>query len=224
MGARAGGFTLVEVIVGSIILALIAAGTAASLSGMVRASDASAGAAEAHRRADVAAQMIAADAVNLARRSDLLFTRLRIQDGGDRDDLLMLVRSRRPLRDVEFAAEGGEHEAQYRIQASADGAGSALWRRRDAALDDTIDGGGIAVEVAPGVIGLNVEAGDGQAWYPEWDSDQFGLPHLIRVTVTAQSGDGRRASHARRVVAFDRVPIPPETDEENSAAETGGGS
>lgn len=219
-----GGFTLVEVIVGSVILALVAAATAASLSGLVRSSDSSAASAAAHQRADQAAAMIAADAVNLARRGDLRFSRLRILDGGQQDDLLLLVRSRRPLRDVEFAAEGGEYEVQYRLDAAASGDGAALWRRRDIAFDDVQDGGGIAAEVAPGVISFNVEAGDGVDWYSEWDTDLYGLPHLLRVTVAAASDDGRRTSIARRVVAFDRVPIPPETDDENSAAENAEGA
>jgi prepilin-type N-terminal cleavage/methylation domain-containing protein len=224
--ARAGrlAFTLVEVIVGSVILALVAAATAASLAGLVRSSDASAAAAEAHQRADRATAMIAADAVSLARRSDLRFARLRILDGGEQDDLLMLVRSRRPLRDVDFAAEGGEYEVQYRMGAAAAGSGPALWRRRDVAFDDVPDGGGIAAEVAAGVIGFNVEAGDGANWYSAWDTDLYGLPHLLRVTVTAASDDGRRTSVARRVVAFDRVPIPLETDEESSAAENAEGA
>jgi hypothetical protein len=221
---HAAAFTLVEVVVGAIILALVAAATAASLSGLVRASASSASAAQAHQRADRAAAVIAADAVNLARRSDLRFARLRILDGGQQDDLLMLVRSRRPLREVEFAAEGGEYEVQYRLQGTADGSGAALWRRRDIAFDDVPDGGGIAAEVAGGVIALNVEAGDGTDWYSEWDSDLYGLPHLLRATVVATSDDGRRTSSARRVVAFDRTPVPPETDSENSAAESAGGA
>lgn len=222
----AGAFTLVEVVVGSIILALVAAATAASLSGLVRASDSSAAAAEAHGRADRAATMISSDAVNLARRSDLRFARLLLTDGGQQDELLMLVRSRRPLRDVEFAAEGGEYEVQYRVQLAADGSGAALWRRRDIAFDDVLDGGGIAAEVAERILALQIDAGDGVEWYDAWDSDLYGLPHLLRITVVAASDDGARTSTARRVVAFDRTPVPPETDEENSAAEnaSGGGS
>jgi hypothetical protein len=164
--------------------------------------------------------MIAADAVNLARRADLRFTRLQIIDSGrwpaDQDELLLVVRSRRPLRDTEFEPEGGEYEVQYRLMADASGQQAALWRRRDIAMDDTIDGGGVAAEVAPGVIGLSFQAGDGNDLFAEWDSDQYGLPHLLRITVVARSDDGSRTATVRRVVAFDRTPLPPETDDEVS--------
>ncbi len=224
-GGRA--FTLVELIVGGIILALVAGATAASLSALVRASAASEAAAQAHQRADAAAAMIAADAVNLARRSDLLFTRLQIIDSGQspaaQDELLMLVRSRRPLREVEFEAEGGEYEVHYRLQADATGQRPALWRRRDIAFDDTIDGGGVAAQVAPGVIAFTVQAGDESEIYDEWDSDQDGLPHFLRIVVVGQSDDGSRTATIRRTVALDRVPIPPETDEDGSPGEPASG-
>lgn len=218
MPARA--FTLVELIVGAVILAMIAGATAASLSGLVRASASSAAAAEATDRADRAAAMIAADAVNLARRSDLLFSRLKVTDSGqwpsDQDELLMLVRSRRPLRDLEFEAEGGEYEVQYRLQADATGSRPALWRRRDIAFDDMPEGGGVAAQAVDGVMALSLQAGDESDLYAEWDSDRDGLPHYLRITVVAQSDDGRRTATARRVVAFDRVPVPPETDDEST--------
>ncbi|MFG0284815.1 MAG: type II secretion system protein [Phycisphaerales bacterium JB039] len=216
MPARA--FTLVELIVGAVILAMIAGATAASLSSLVRASAASAAAAQATERADRAAAMIAADAVNLARRSDLRFTRLKVTDSGqwpaDQDELLMLVRSRRPLRDLDFEAEGGEYEVQYRLQANATGERAALWRRRDIAFDDVQDGGGVAAQAVDGVIALSLQAGDDSDLYAEWDSDLDGLPHYLRITVVAQSDDGRRTASARRIVAIDRAPTPPETDDE----------
>ena len=43
-----------------------------------------------------------------------------------------------------------------------------------------------------GIVGLSIEAYDGNEWYHEWDSDYDGLPLAVRLTVIAsghRSGD-----------------------------------
>ena len=64
----------------------------------------------------------------------------------------------------------------------------------------------------------SVEASDGSEWFGAWNSDSDGLPHLVRVTVTARSDDGTGVATFRRVVAVDRVPIPPVPMEEESGS------
>jgi hypothetical protein len=116
---------------------------------------------------------------------------------------------------VKTCPRGGEYEAAYKI----DGGGNVmgLWRRYDPAFDRAQDAGGVASLLAPSVNSFSVEASDGTAWFTTWDSDSDGLPHAIRVIIRAQSDDGTADATVRRVVAIDRVPIPPDTTETSSS-------
>jgi hypothetical protein len=167
--------------------------------------------------------MIARDVAECARDSDLIFAKVQVADGGDegreRDGLLMLIRTLGRVRGLEDSPEGEDFEVQYRIE---DGpSGLTLWRRADPALDEAIDGGGMATPVAPGLVALSIEASDEQDWWPLWDSDSDGLPHGLRVTVTATDDEGRVRAVARKVIAIDRTPLPPPVKEDAQAGSTG---
>lgn len=64
---RSRGFTLVEVIVGSIVLAIVTGATTAAVSNLTRAKSVSAARQQAMERAHTAAAMIATDALRLVR-------------------------------------------------------------------------------------------------------------------------------------------------------------
>lgn len=215
-------FTLVELIVGGVIAALVAAATASSLSMLLKSRLTSANRQQAFARADAAASRIANDAATFIRDPVLSMSRVRIQDaGGDanpHDDLLLLVRSVRPIRSTEDGAEGGEYEVQYRVQGNTVGPrDESLWRRIDHAFDDNQEGGGIASAIVPHVSSLSVEAYDGESWFPTWDSDSDGYPHALRVVVRATSDDASVIATARRVIAMDRTPLPPPEEDDSTA-------
>lgn len=214
---RRGGFTLVELVVAAVISALLAVATAGSLSSILRARTRSEAREAAYSRADTAASRIARDLQSLAREPDLLHAHLALTAGGTQeaqDSILMLVRSLTPARNFEDLAEGGLYEVQYRISADPSGEGPALWRRVDPGFDPFMDGGGIATSLVSGVVALRLEATDGADWFSDWDSDRDGLPHAIRITATASDDRNLVRSTARRVVAIDRIPLPPPTDED----------
>lgn len=222
---RGRGFTLVELIVASLIGVLIAGATAQALWQMFRARNTSLAHQQAFARAEGAALRIQLDAFSLIRDSDLSATRVRILNGGmqgvERDDLLLLIRSTRPIRnEAEEGAEGGVYEVQYRIAPAE--SGEALWRRIDVAHDEYQDAGGIATPFSPGALAFNVQAYDGTNWFDSWDSDTDGLPHALRFSVVSTSDDGRTRATARRVAAIDRVPIPPETTETSDSTSSPG--
>jgi hypothetical protein len=134
------------------------------------------------------------------------------------------------MRDPQFQGEGAEYETQYRVQ--DDALGPVLWQRRDAVPDEYYDGGGIATPLVENINGFNVEAFDGEMWHEEWDSDDFGLPYAIRMTIVAavSTREGERPIVLRTVVPIDRV-LPPfdllteeeeEETEEDGAAPEGG--
>lgn len=202
---------------------LIAGATATSISQMYRARNDSRAHHQAFQRADTAAARIALDVAAALRRSDLLQQKVMVLNGGapgaERDELLVLVSSQRPLRGIDGEPEGGEYEVQYRVQPGADGR-EALWRRMDIAHDDYIDGGGIASPIAGAVVSLSVVAADGTGeWLDAWDSDSDGMPHAVKVLVSAAADDGRTTATALRVVAIDRVPLPPPAPEEGAEGE-----
>lgn len=208
---RRRAFTLVELLVSAVVGALVAGATTVALGQMLRTREASAARQQAHARAGVACSLIALDAASLVRDKDLNFCKLSVISGGgqgaESDDLLMLVRSMRPVRGIDGIPEGDEFEAHYRLLPDPSRAGLALWKRSDPALDRVIDGGGVAAPLVAGISSFSVEAYDGYEWYEEWDSDLDGLPHAIRVTVRASSDNGRATAVGRRVIAFDRVPL-----------------
>lgn len=227
------GFTLAELIVASIILALVVGATTIAVFQVLRTRDRASSTGEAFARAQLAAAQMAADAQGALRDQDLLYCRIAVTRGGlagkDAAGLLIFTHLNRPIRNDPEAPESDEYEVQYRLEPAIASAPNprptfTLWRRADAVPDDYPDGGGIAAPVADGIVSLSIDAYDGSAWLAQWDSDSDGYPHAIRITVVAGDDEGRRTSTARRMIAFDRTPspLPAEEDDEATSTDTGG--
>lgn len=224
-------FTLVEIIIAMVITAAIAGAVALMLSSASRSRDGVRARVEAASRARVAANLIADDLLATRRDSDLFFAYLKIAAPSaassaasvdERDELTVLTQTARPTRPADDQPEGPDAEVQYRVIDAATpsastanvssntglaSARSRLWRRIDTGPDDALDAGGIVSPVADGVVSLSFQASDGESWYDVWDSDYDGLPHMVRVTVTAVDAQGRYRKSVRRVIALDRVPL-----------------
>lgn len=217
------GFTLIELLVGSIIGALVAGGAASAVSQVLKVRNTATGRAQATSRATASIERMSADILSAIRDSDLTFCRISITDGGDgpaaRDSLLILSRSSRPLRGIDGIPEGNEFEVQYRLGPLV-GEGEALWRRCDPAFDEVQDGGGVAAAIAEKVRAMSVTATDGTQWFTKWDSDTEGMPHGVRIEVTATDDSGKFTATRRAIVAIDRVPIPPAEDESTDDTDT----
>lgn len=220
------GFTIIELLVGLAVAAVVLGAASLSLSRMIASRNAAVARQTAFSRAEAAATRIALDITAAARSSDLAFSKIAITDAGGpigRDELLVLMTSRRPLRGIDGSPEGQLFETQYRIASTPDG-DEALWRRVDTAFDDFVDGGGIASPEFRGVTTLSIQANDGTNWFDAWDSDSDGLPHAVRFTLSARDDEGRTTATIRRIVCVDRVPVPPETEETPSTESTSEGS
>jgi type II secretion system protein J len=185
------GFTLIELLVAGIMATILMGGITTSLSQLGSAKSISRHRLEAFARCDAALQTIRKDIITVLRRDDLFDTRILISDftGNfdgrhvDQDELLVFNGNLRANKEIDFNGEGMEYETQFRLEQND--ISSALWKRRDAILDDNPIGGGMAVPIADGVISLQIEAFDGLSWFGQWDSDQLGIPTAIRVTVSA---------------------------------------
>lgn len=235
MPPRARGFTLLELIVGMVMLGLLAGAVSISVSQMLRARDGTTASAEAFSRARVAAELIATDAASSLRDQDLSFAKVSIARSGrvgdGRDTLVLFTHPSRPARAAGGQAEGNEAEVQYRVlpaQLPGVSPGSndltSLWRRQQPVPDAYPDAGGVAAPVVDGVTALTLRCSDGQQWLDTWDSDSDGLPHAIEITVTARDDRARSSATIRRVVAIDRVPIAPVVEEADASGQTAGNS
>jgi type II secretory pathway pseudopilin PulG len=224
-------FTLVEVILAVLITALVLGSVAGTMAQLARAKRSVKSRHEAYLRADAALNAIRQDVVSIIRADDLFYTRFLLYDGsqptaaGDmpRDELLVFNTRMRPVRSFdEFSSEGTEYESQFRIE--EDDLGPALWQRRDAFPDEYPAGGGTAIPLADGVVGLEIRAFDGEQWFDNWDSDFDGLPHAVMIHVTASAHRKPEELYEapivdlRTIVPIDRV-IPPRDIAEAEEAE-----
>lgn len=219
-------FTLVELIVATIILGLLAVAVAMVLSQAVRARDRSASRADASTRATLAAGMIAQDAESALRDSELQHAKVALTPGPAgllrTDALVVFSDLPRPIRPGSGEPEGGESEVQYRLGPGPDPSQpTSLWRRARPVPGDRVGSGGVARPVVDAVLELALQASDGTSWFDTWDSDSDGLPHALRITVTASDNAGQTRATVRRLVAIDRVPIPavPATETETEPAD-----
>lgn len=219
-GGLGRGFTLVELMIASIITVFVLSSLTVSLSQLNRTKETSQLRLNAHLRADLALSHLRRDVASTIRHRDLYWTRVLIREGMartawgemERDSILVYNTHLRSLHDLDFSGEGVQYETHYRVQ--EDETGSVLWQRRDAVPDEYPLAGGIATPIVEGIIALRIEAFDGFEWFEYWDSDERGIPHAVRLTVVASGArngeelyDAPRAT-LRTVVSLDRVPPP----------------
>lgn len=221
------GFTLAELIVAGVIIALLAAATAGVVSTLVRSQRSSGARREAFARAEAVASRAALDLQQVLRDAELNQTRVLITDGGSNalasDEMIIRAQSARPMRTPDDSAESGEYTIHFRVQPGTSG-GLEAWRRINHSRPIIEEGGGIATRLAEGVEVVSFEAYDGKEWNSAWDADIDGMPYGVRVSVRAHAADTRTTAVARRVIAIDRVPIPKEEEEESTTtpSTTGG--
>jgi type II secretory pathway pseudopilin PulG len=213
------GFTLIELMVAGAMAAIVLGGVTLSIAQLGSAKAVSRQRLEAFSRCDTAIRTIRRDIITTLRRGDLFDTRLLISDlthrfqGNilDQDELLLFDGSLRANKEIDFNGEGMEYETQFRLEPND--VSTALWKRRDAILDDNPIGGGMATPIAEGIISLQFEAFDGLSWFSVWDSDEQGIPHAIRVTVSSTGMEYSDELHApqitlRTIVPLDRFQAP----------------
>lgn len=212
-------FTLIELIVASILIAALVGATYQAVSQTMRSRERSESRGEAFGRASLAADLIAHELQSALRARELNEGRIAIvrtgSSGKGQDGLLLFTHITRPIRSGTEQAEGDECESQFRLEPSARSGQYVLWHRRAAVPDEYADAGGVATAMVDGITGLSIDAYDGAAWRDTWDSDSDGYPHAVRLVITATDDrtTNKTTATARRVVAFDRTPIPlPTTD------------
>lgn len=230
--ARA-GFTVIELVIAIAVGAIVILTISSVLSRVTKTRDVARARLDAVTRANAALQALRMDLASVIRDEDLYNCRVLLLDGTgssaigpvDRDEVLVYNDRLRPMKRDAYQGEGGEYETQYRLQPGT----GVLWMRRDAMPDDNGEGGGMAIPVVDGVVGVSIEAYDGETWYPDWDSDTMGLPWALRVSVTAVGGKSDDPTAAPSVVSLrtqipiDRIVPPPQPVEEEATDLDGDG-
>jgi len=209
------GFTLVEVMVASVIgafIALVAVGTLRTVTGARERIEANCTCTEELR---FAADMVRTDMMNLYRDTDASKTKLvgiltEAEDGLIMD-LTMRVVGAGPARFGQ--PEGDVYEVQYFLhkEEKADETKSVLMRRLCPIVgmeDDIESQGGILTGIAENIIGFDVQFFDGSEWQAEWPPEEDMLPELVEVSLAGQLGDNEekpRIMVRDFVVSFPRL-------------------
>ena len=227
MDVRKSGFTLVEVLLASMIgafVALVAVGT-------LRAISASAEMLENNistsSEARFASKMIARDLMNLYRDKNSKRSKLvglvEKTDEGLVSCLSFYTVGRTKARTEE--PEGDVYEVEYYLCSRKAGSllkkedKSALMRRLWPNPDKDAQPGGIMTAIAEDIDVFEVKYFDGEEWQIEWPEELESLPELVEVTIVASRQGGADMAIESFIVNFPRSPwrkvsISDDTEEE----------
>lgn len=196
------GFTLIEIMVASVIGAFIAAvtvGTLKAVSASARMVDDNIEAAAEMR---FASKRITTDLVNLYRDVDFRNTKFLGLVGGEKGvtRLTFYTVNRAKARAAE--PEGDVYEVEYYL--AADEEKSSLMRRVWPNPEKDVDGGGLLTAIAEGIDVFDVRYFDGQQWVSEWDEERRRVPELVEVTLASKPGPKVKAVMESFFVNFTR--------------------
>ena len=187
------GFTLVEIMVASIIgafIAIVAVGTLRAVSinsEMVNNN--------IDKAAEIrfAAKRISADLMNIYRDSDfdntLFVGTIETGSQGDFVNLKFYTVNRSKARADE--PEGDVYEVEYYLAKTEET--SPLMRRLRPNPNKERQAGGILTAIADDIGMFQVRYFDGQQWQQEWSEERESLPELVEVTIGAKASSEKQA-------------------------------
>ena len=204
-GQRRRGFTLVELVLASVIGAFIAAVAVAAF----RTVSASAEMVDHNVRAAAevrfAASMVARDLANLYRDGDTDSMRLIggvTESGAGTASWLVLYTTGRAKARID-QPEGDVYEVEYSLdQENGD---SVLYRRLWPNPDVDSEPRGLVTVVAEDIEHFAVRFFDGQQWQTEWPEQMRSIPELVEVTITARQAGKAIGPVEMFVVNFSRA-------------------
>ena len=200
------GFTLIEVVISSALMALILVSAYLCLNAGLNSRKLIEPRAEIIQNARVAMALLAADlraACPLAKDYQFLGTR-RLLGGMDADNLDFATHNYTPRR----PREGDFCEVSVYLDQDRETGQFSLWRRRNPTIAPDPLSGGRKEEIAKGVVGVRFEYFDGFDWYQSWgeikpakrESSQkpqpnlTGLPEAVRITLLLDSNPKAKKS------------------------------
>ncbi len=107
------------------------------------------------------------------------------------------------VRWVRDSRESELCEIGYYLETDREMEKAFLFRREDWNVDETLEEGGITLELAEGIDGLNFRYYDGEEWVDDWDSKaKGGLPKAIEVVLLMRDARLKR-------IAFSTIILTP---------------
>jgi general secretion pathway protein J len=190
MSLRRTGFTLVEVLVASMISVFIALVAAGAIRTMAASNETVDHYINSAAEVQFAANLMESDLNNFYQNDNIQNTELigtvqSLDNGNSTADLTFYTIGRTKARADQ--PEGDLYEVEYFLGQQEDS--TVLMRRLWPNPNKEMDPGGILTVIAENIQGFDVQYYDGQQWNDEWPEDMLSLPELIAVTITAtQSG------------------------------------
>ncbi len=190
------GFTLIEVVISSALMALILVSAYLCLSAGFAAQKLVEPRADVFQSARVTMALVTADlrgACTLPGDSAFLGMKRMIGDH-EADNLDFATHNYTPRR----AHEADFCEVSYYVDQDPQSGELSLWRRSNPTLALDPLSGGSRREITPNIIGVRYEFSDGQDWYDEWgevkgaakagnsqrqQNNLEGLPEAVRITL-----------------------------------------
>jgi prepilin-type N-terminal cleavage/methylation domain-containing protein len=204
---RSAGFTLIEVMIASALMALILVSAYACLSAGYSTQKIITPRTEILQNARVAMAIMTADlraACSLSPDAEFVGT-ARVLGEAEADNLDFATHNHTPRR----LGEGDYCQESFFVDHDADTGRLALWRRRNPIIAPDPLSGGSREEIAQGVRGLKLEYFDGLDWYASWGevkqrgqktsgagagTAMTGLPNAVRITLYLDSSPRRTAA------------------------------
>lgn len=203
---RRGGFTLVEIIVATVIGAFVALTAMATLRTITTSRskfETNAGLASELR---YGGGMIRRDLVNLYRDVDsgevVLVGTIEESDDGIANRLLMRTVNRVKARQTE--PEGDVYDVEYSLTKQEDK--GMLMRRLFPNPQGQEHDGGVVMAVAENIESFDVMYYDGEGWVNDWPEEKKGLPQMMQVSLTAREPKGKAVVGSSFVMNFSRWP------------------
>lgn len=188
---RCAGFTLVELIIVSSLIGMVAAASGTIMWQVSGARQRIDRRAETHAQADAAVRAITnaiANAYRPGENESTIFEGLdETSNGLPADRLRLLTVSRRVIRPGE--PESDVHEVEFALASMPDEPIPVLTKRTDPTRNAPEDGGGVVDRIAPGVISLDFEYFDGLSWQTQWPLSFGRLPSAVRISLTVAPRD-----------------------------------
>ncbi|NIS60473.1 MAG: hypothetical protein GTO13_07200 [Proteobacteria bacterium] len=201
------GFTLLEIIISIGILVVILTIIYGTFNSSMRAFTVMENLGDAYGQARLILNRMSEEigSVYLSKNNSNPGTGLLGEDG-EQDDLpfdSLHFTSLSHVRWVKDSRESELCEIGYYLEKDPETEKSFFFRREDWNVDGTLQEGGVVLEMAEGVDGLNFRYYDGEEWVDEWDSKaRNGLPKAIEVVLLMSDQSQKR-------IAFSNViPVP----------------
>ncbi len=214
-GKKCEGFTLLEVMIASVMGAFIALVALSSLRMVTAAKELVSKNSSVSDELTFAARRIRTDLANLYRDSDINSVKFvgTIEQDASGPVKNIVFRTVSMTKARAAAIESDVYEVQYFLR--RDGEGSVLARRYCPIVgveSQQESLGGILTIIAEDITGFDLLYFDGSSWYDEWPETERELPQLVRITIAAGADDGdetgKNLMAKSFLVSFPRMPVP----------------